>query len=334
MASEQYFDQLCSTIRSQQEKWSEKNIRNLLGEPPWDEGTLLSCYYGSITNARIVLESLEGYQVLSFCFGLQKSFNILSSYTDDTLELISKLKTESTGRDFWSEKNPKLRQIKFTTEKALFAVSASSAALIDHQRRVKNKGFYSNEEHTTALKKIFGDSALPAFVSGLRNCMTHVSIVDCDWKAKMDFVTGKNDIDFFLKKDKLLRYDWKGNGKAKVLPFIEEHEFGIKIQDVIKEWEHKSTQYHDWLIALLKEKYKSSIDDYVRCERIVFYESIAAWTAAFRGALKATKKSSSILSEEEIQEVLNLPNRKEQRLMLQSLYEEKYGINPIDRIFD
>jgi hypothetical protein len=94
MVPDSEFQKLCDIIQTQQARWSEKNIESILGSHPWDEDTLLKCYYGSQKNTRNILESLQGYKATSIYFGLNKSFNILHSYTEDLLSHIESLTSE------------------------------------------------------------------------------------------------------------------------------------------------------------------------------------------------------------------------------------------------
>lgn len=296
-----------------------------LGERPWSLKELAIQFFNDSATAQKTIRGLPGHKALDVVYSLEKTYELLTSYTEDVarqLEMFEKCEMDSS----WYQTGTEVDRIGFEISKGFFAASCAASSLRDLQRRAARK-FNLEDEYDKKRQEVFDQTNLAEFIYGLRNYSLHRSIITADWEISSDFEKGTTEKKFLLRKDKLLEYTkWTAKPKA----FIHSNE-KVDVKQLLNDLCKLVEPFNIWLIQLIRIKEQAEIEEYAEYEKILYCVSVSSSIAAFRALYR--KDKSSILTNEDLDEICKPSNAYDKGVVLRDLAENKYGLDLIDLIF-
>lgn len=225
-----------------------------LGPRPWSDELLRRAYFSDIQFASTALSSLPGFAIDQAIDEIRGAVEVFGLCAVDLLSAIEDFKVAANDPKFWQRPADSLfERHEVILRKSLFAAASAALALVDSCRRVTGKHPVTGLEERRA--KTF-DRNEHEFIQELRNVMTHIHVVTPQWERT--YRRRGNTTRLLLQRDQFRNIDrWKEGAKA----YLAEHEEGVNVEHLFRNYATRVTEYYTWLLGVLEETYTESLTE-------------------------------------------------------------------------
>lgn len=281
-----------------------------LGSLPWSFEALEKAYFSDFQATWTAIHEHPGYNLYQAISSLRIAFRIFDQAVEDFLSAIYEFHHQAHFGDLFDRRSQgRFDDLLTKVRMSVFTASQSAMALVDHTRRLSKK--IEIPGYTARVEIDFANNSNHRFIQDLRNCLTHVTLVEPHWQLTNSLERGR-ETHFILKPDELLQFD---DWHSLAISYIRENPDGINLKDFLLAYRKKVREFHEWFSNLFYQENESSISDYLRYERhIRAISSRSHWNLILnRVVIQAGRDPYDYLlrylTDDELKRVYTLPMR-------------------------
>lgn len=284
-----------------------------LGPLPWNEDVLRKAYFQNFIETRKVIQEHPGFLVHQDLCVLQLSLEIFLDSVSDLMQSINSFRYDAQSINFWTRPSQsRFEQRELSIRRGVFAAVTSAISLVDHSRVINNK--ISIKGYWDQIKESFSDNAEHRFVQGLRNYISHVRMVEPDWRKNIS-LKGKSTR-FLLQQDGLLKWDgWHPLARS----FVDSHPEGIDVEFLFDNYRNRVLLFQDWFHSEIARVSEPALSEYRQYERLLNrFDTKTWWSMILKQVISQRLDPFNYLdrylTKAELDEILAMPMRSKMQI--------------------
>ena len=298
---------------------SKNKIREILGDPPWDEELLRKCYAQSFLETREFIQNRHpGAQVYASLDSMRLSVDIFLNAVSDLISSINRFKGEEAIPGFWDRPyRQSVEDLEIAIQRGIASSAMCAMALVDHTRKF-NKN-YPIREYESKKNNYFENNEEHRFIHSLRVYISHVKISKANWIVSLSMAGKGRKVSFLLSQTDLLKWDrWTEAAMA----YIKNSPKGVDIEALFERYTNIVIEFHSWLLSTIMDNYGEDISDYLKYLRLMHrFESQSHWNILIRQVfipknIDPYMYLNRYLTRQELEKVLSLPHRSKEQIDL------------------
>jgi hypothetical protein len=216
---------------------------------------------------------------------------------------------------FWTRpEQERFEQHVITVQRGIFSTVTSAVALFAHSRIICDR--LKLGEYRDRFSAEFEMSEEHQFIYYLRNCISHVSVIEATWQWGISYITGEKRTHFFLEPQLLLEYKkWDALSRT----FINRHPKGIDAKELFAKYRTRIDNFYEWVFAEITKLSEPELSEYREYERLLKCFGVRSWWNIILKQQVIGKRDpyaylERYLTKPELDEVLALPIRSKEQV--------------------
>lgn len=183
--------------------FSEKKLREVLGDEPWNREIVYECYLKNPSALQNILRNHKGYKIYANMLEYRSFINIVDKYYHSICDSIDYHKGILASNDGGEKVFEILGSASANVNVLFWGYATACFASIESETYFLNKYMKKNKEVTEAYESILGSNDAHFAVMLLRNHLCHGKLMQFNCNYNKDYERNVGKIKFYIRKEKI-----------------------------------------------------------------------------------------------------------------------------------